>query len=350
MVAPGVGVAQEAPQATPPANGLLAAATVIDDADGPWLNGVSYAPDSCADARVFDPCSTTSSIVSVITDGATTSGDATVTSATAKFNAMDVGRTITGAGIPASTKILSINSPTSIELTANATATATGVSLTIVGRLPGNNRPPLVSLQPFPVEAVDTCSAFGFDMADYEGRARRLMAVRESKAVEREFLLAEIITTNIHLQDSTRVTQPVGTTAQGLRTGLARLVQAIADYNLGQGMIHARPFLVEMWMSHDLLYREGRKLYTATGNLVVPGSGYTGAAPDGTAVTPTAEWAYATDTLQVKRSPIDVPASDMSQVLDRTTNSVTVRAQRFYSVQGQFCTIAAVKLDTTSIS
>lgn len=350
MVAPGVGVAQEGPPVTPPANGLLAAASVIDLPHGEWENGVRYAPDSCADARVFDPCSTTSSVVSVITDAVTTNGDATVTSATAKFNAMDVGRTVTGTGIPGGTTIASIDSATSVELSANATADGTGVSLTIVGRLPGSNRPPLVSLQPFPVEVMDTCSAFGFEMNDYEGRARRLMAARESKAVEREFLLAEILTTNRHLQDDTFVTKPTGTTAQGLRTGLAKLVQAIADYNLGQGMIHARPFLVEMWFGQDLLYRDGRKLYTAQGNLVVPGSGYTGAAPDGTAVASNAEWAYVTDTLQVVRGPIDIPASSMADVLDRTSNSIAIKAQRTYSVQGQFCTIGAIKIDPTSTS
>ena len=67
-----------------------------------------------------------------VTDGATTSTDATVTSATAAFTATDIGLPITGTGIPAGTRIASINSTTSIELTANATASGTGVTLSIV--------------------------------------------------------------------------------------------------------------------------------------------------------------------------------------------------------------------------
>lgn len=66
-----------------------------------------------------------------VTDGVTTSGDATVTSATAAFAATDVGRPISGTGIPASTTIATINSATSIELSQNATANGTGITLTI---------------------------------------------------------------------------------------------------------------------------------------------------------------------------------------------------------------------------
>lgn len=64
-------------------------------------------------------------------DGETTTGDATVQSATANFTSADVGRTISGAGIPVGATILSINSATSVEISANATATATGVTLTV---------------------------------------------------------------------------------------------------------------------------------------------------------------------------------------------------------------------------
>ena len=66
-----------------------------------------------------------------VTDGVTTNADATVTSATAGFTSYDVGKKISGAGIPAATTILSVTNATTIELSANATATATGVTLTI---------------------------------------------------------------------------------------------------------------------------------------------------------------------------------------------------------------------------
>lgn len=66
-----------------------------------------------------------------VADGATTSSSKTVTSATAKFSASDVGAKITGAGIPAGTTVASVESATSLTTSANSTATATGVSITI---------------------------------------------------------------------------------------------------------------------------------------------------------------------------------------------------------------------------
>lgn len=66
-----------------------------------------------------------------VADGVTTSGSATVTSATAAFQAGDVGKTISGTGIPGATTILQVASATSITMSANATATASGVTLTI---------------------------------------------------------------------------------------------------------------------------------------------------------------------------------------------------------------------------
>jgi len=66
----------------------------------------------------------------VVTDGATTNTDTTVTSATAAFTSDDVGVGVSGSGIPAGTRIASVTSATEVELDQAATATATGVTLT----------------------------------------------------------------------------------------------------------------------------------------------------------------------------------------------------------------------------
>lgn len=65
------------------------------------------------------------------TDGATTSSSTTLTSATANFTSADIGRTITGTGIPTSTTISSVTNATTVVLSASATATGTGVTITI---------------------------------------------------------------------------------------------------------------------------------------------------------------------------------------------------------------------------
>jgi hypothetical protein len=77
----------------------------------------------------------------IATDGVTTNGSTNVTSATAGFKAADVGLSISGTGIPAGATIATFNSATSIELSAPATSSNTGVSLTISGIVASESNP-----------------------------------------------------------------------------------------------------------------------------------------------------------------------------------------------------------------
>ncbi len=61
----------------------------------------------------------------------TTDTDATITFASGAITADDVGQSITGTGIPASTTILSWTNDTTAELSANATATGASVTATV---------------------------------------------------------------------------------------------------------------------------------------------------------------------------------------------------------------------------
>jgi len=66
-----------------------------------------------------------------VSDGSTTDLSTTLTSATANFStACDANKFITGAGIPAGAYIKLVTNSTTVTLSAKATATATGVSLT----------------------------------------------------------------------------------------------------------------------------------------------------------------------------------------------------------------------------
>jgi hypothetical protein len=69
----------------------------------------------------------------VVTDGVTTNASTTVTSATAAFGAGDLGRPISGSGIPTGSVIVAFSSATSITISAPATASASGVTLTLGG-------------------------------------------------------------------------------------------------------------------------------------------------------------------------------------------------------------------------
>lgn len=65
-----------------------------------------------------------------VADGVTGTNTA-LTSATAAFTAADVGASVTGSGIAALTKILTVTNATTVVLTLATTATASGVSITI---------------------------------------------------------------------------------------------------------------------------------------------------------------------------------------------------------------------------
>jgi len=70
-------------------------------------------------------------VARTVTDGVTTTGSNTVTSATANFMESDEGGTITGAGLPSGTLISEVASASSTTVSNNATATATGVTFVI---------------------------------------------------------------------------------------------------------------------------------------------------------------------------------------------------------------------------
>lgn len=67
---------------------------------------------------------------------ATTTGDATVTGPAGTFKASDVGATITGPGVPVGTTVQAVTNSGSIEMSANATATAASVTLSLGVREP----------------------------------------------------------------------------------------------------------------------------------------------------------------------------------------------------------------------
>ena len=68
----------------------------------------------------------------VVTDGVT-NATTTVTSATAAFAAGDLGRPISGGTIPAGAVIVAFSSATSVTISAAATGSASGVTLTLGG-------------------------------------------------------------------------------------------------------------------------------------------------------------------------------------------------------------------------
>lgn len=213
-----------------------------------------------------------------------------------------------------------------------------------------NNRPAAREYDPFVVNSWDRCSTFGFRAAEYEARARQMMAARESKAIAREFWTGALNAANPHLADNPNVTT-IGT-ALSPHNAVAELSQAIADGNGGIGMIHVRPRLLEILVTKNGLRWENGQWYTARGVKVVADDGYPGTGPNAQAITgepagPVVEWAFATDLVEVHRGPVKVFAPpDTYQSVAHATNDEVVRAQRLAAPIWNGCVLAAVSIST----
>lgn len=263
-----------APPLSPPAFGLLAAATVVDHDDERFLNGLTFSPENCEDVEIVN--------------------------------------VVCGPGT---------EKPT------------------------GLNREGWEEYDPFVLIGRDSCSTFGFQQADYEARARRHLAAGESGGIEAELWTGALIGTNPALAAAASTSLGAGLAR---REGLAALVQGLADRNVGRGMIHARPYLVELWGAANLLRVEQNRLVTWSGHTVVAGSGYPGTGPAGEAIAAGVEWAFATDAVVVHRGPLRTYPDTIQQATDKVNNRVEFRAERGYAPIRGVCAHVHVSVDTTT--
>lgn len=207
------------------------------------------------------------------------------------------------------------------------------------------NRTGWADYQPFVLIGRDSCSSFGFQTADYEARARRHLAARESDGVEEELWTGTLVPTNPQLADAASVSLGAGLAR---RVALATLSQGLADRNVGRGMIHARPYLVELWGADGLLRVDQNRLVTWAGHIVVAGQGYPGTGPAGQAVAGGVEWAFATDPVVVHRGPIETFPNNIAEATNKTNNTVEFRAERAYAPLRGVCAHVHVSVDTTT--
>lgn len=217
-----------------------------------------------------------------------------------------------------------------------------------------------VDVESFIVWAGDSCSSFGFASRDWQGRARRKLAACESRLVERELWRGELSRghapdwPNKYLAHSD---SDIVTTSQTTPlNALACLEQALAECNCGsQGMIHATPQLVTHWASQQLVRREGNKIFTTLGTVVVPGSGYDGSGPAASAggdpVAPAGSiWAYATGMVHIRLGPVVPMPNNLNEALNRATNTITYYAERIVEVSWDCCHMAAeIDLDSCDV-
>lgn len=208
------------------------------------------------------------------------------------------------------------------------------------------------------VYLADTCSAAGIfgaglsaeeAQARFVARATEAFVAMESAGVEEQLMAGTTIGLNPYLADG-EGTFPHASTAVDVVEAFASLENEIA-VSARRGMIHCSPALALKASSENILVEDNDVLRTRNGNIVVPGDGYVGhSAPVGhTAPTGVQEWAYATGPVEVRRSDVLVMPGLLSEALDRETNTITYRVERYYVVDWDTVIQAAVRVDRSIV-
>jgi len=181
------------------------------------------------------------------------------------------------------------------------------------------------------------------DPEEFANRAEIAMNAVQSFSVERQLSQGTGVATNPFLADAAHTLSAAGATAKTPDVALAYLEEEIGETGK-QGMIHATPPVVSRWFDQDRL---DNPLITVNGTRVVSGGGYQGATPSGRAAAAAGEsWVYATGPVEVRLAPLAV--LDIKDVLDRSNNDVTFRAERYVLVTWDTQLQAAVLVDWDS--
>ena len=198
---------------------------------------------------------------------------------------------------------------------------------------------PLPVFASFVVYLPITCTAMSIgDPVEFANRAEIALDAVESFAVEEQLSQGTGIPTNPYFSDGA-VDILAGGAAVSPFVGLSYLEDAIGETGK-YGFVHATPAVGSQWFAGDRRYPQ----VTPNGNQVVLGGGYIGAQPSGgNAAAAGQAWAFATGPVEVRHS--DVAVMEISEVLDRATNDVTFRAERYVLAEWDTALQAAVLID-----
>lgn len=239
------------------------------------------------------------------------------------------------------------------------TGGAPSAQITLTSNVVQQNR----GATPFSIYAEFDCAPVGQGLtaADLQNVAEEVLAKNEAYQVSRAFwtgvggsTTGPTATTTVwpHLAAGTTLDDAQGirlqTAASQLVTGgddaavaLGQLENSMAACYGGQGVVHI-PFTALPTFAARALVRTGDdgRMYTAAGNLVVAGQGYTGSSPAGAAPASGTSWIYGTGALMAYRS--DVFAPPFPQNFDRSENTVKYLASRTYLFAFECCHFAAL--------
>lgn len=198
------------------------------------------------------------------------------------------------------------------------------------------------------IEGISCTTRSVRDPADWQRRVQVALEAYEHWAVEREFWSAALRPDNPHLAQAAGNTILNSGTAVSPLQALARLEQEIADKG-GNGVIHLRPAIFSLLTAWDSISVDLTRgiARTQLGTIVVPGVGYTGSKPDGTAPTNTVDTAYATGPVEIRRSDVEILPESMAAATNRAQNFTTFRAERYVLITWDQRIHASVNIDRT---
>jgi hypothetical protein len=192
----------------------------------------------------------------------------------------------------------------------------------------------------FAIIQAMSCSGLGIG-DDFAQKAERVLDATQSFGVEEALSQGIVGSTNPFLGDG-NVTV-LGGAAVTPAVGLAHLEQAIGATGR-MGMIHATPAVVSSW-GESYLDVVGGVLRTVNGTPVASGGGYIGAEADGAPAAAGQSWAFASGPVEVRLAAVNV--QPIRETLDRSDNTVVVRAERYALADWDTCLQVAVLIDWT---
>lgn len=202
---------------------------------------------------------------------------------------------------------------------------------------------------PFVVYASFQCSPIGRNTDEAFDIARKRLLAWEQYEVERIFwtgnTVNSVINPSLSLGNDQCSISPV--TLSGAAVSPASALHLL-ESNLSAtvpcgGVIHIPKGTETFLATQQLLTERDGKLFSPAGYEIVTGAGYPGTGPSAAAPAAGATWIFATGPMVIVRSEVMVFQRDVKESVNRSVNTIEVRAERFYSV-GYSCANFAVEM------
>ena len=202
-----------------------------------------------------------------------------------------------------------------------------------------------VSGAPFAVLSSYICESIGFSFEEGAQRARTRLTLHEQRAVERRLWQGQTAAGLGLIPGLFRSATTIGPASCPV-DAVAQLEQILADNAVVGGIIHARPYMSAYFSNSHLIYHgRGNQITTDRGTPICYGEGYDGTGPGAQPVSGAAEYIYASGRVLIWQDPeIFVPPPE--QVFNKTTNELTLVAERVYAVAVE-CGIWAIQVTRT---